>query len=52
MVLCSKFYGDPAEHLDEWRALRARAEQAEKEAQARRRRNKARRIRKLTRQAM
>lgn len=48
----SRFWGDPAEHMDEWRALRERLEQAEKELKERERRKKARRIKKLTRQAM
>lgn len=50
--ISSRFWGDPANCVDELRILRARLEQAEKEQKERARRRKARRIRKLTKQAM
>lgn len=49
--LSSRFWGDPAEHLDEWRALHARLVAAEQELKDRARRRKARRIRKLAKLA-
>ena len=46
-----RFWGDPAECVDELRGLRARLEVAEREIKERDRRRKARRIRKLTKLA-
>lgn len=50
-LMFSWLWGDPAETLDQWRAIQARVEVAEKERKERERRMKARRIRKLVKMA-
>jgi hypothetical protein len=48
----NRFWGDPAEHMDEWRSLRRLVEAAEKEQRERELKRKRRKIRKLTKLAM
>lgn len=48
----SWMWGDPAESFDRMRSLRARLEVAEREQKEHDRRRKARRIKKLVKQAM
>ncbi len=47
----SRFWGDPAEHLDEWRALQKKVAAAEKRAKDLELKRNKQRIRKLLKQA-
>lgn len=47
----SRFWGDPAQHLDEWRHLQRQLAKAEQEQRERDLKRKRRRIRKLLKQA-